>query len=132
MARAAATAASPMTARMAGVMPGAGASSTTFWWRRCSEQSRSNRCTALPWASASTWTSTWRGPRNPPLDEHPVVAEARAGLASRSFERVAEAGFGVGAPHPLAATPRDRLHQHRKADAAGVGEKRRVVCSSPW
>jgi hypothetical protein len=26
-----------------GVMPGAGASSSTFWWRRCTEQSRSNR-----------------------------------------------------------------------------------------
>ena len=25
------------------VMPGAGASSTTFWWRRCIEQSRSPR-----------------------------------------------------------------------------------------
>lgn len=25
------------------VMPGAGASSTTFWWRRCMEQSRSAR-----------------------------------------------------------------------------------------
>ena len=31
----------PSAAR-AGVMP-ARASSTTFWWRRCSEQSRSNR-----------------------------------------------------------------------------------------
>jgi hypothetical protein len=30
-------------ARIAGLMPGAGASSSTFWWRRCTEQSRSNR-----------------------------------------------------------------------------------------
>ena len=29
--------------RRSGVMPGAGASSSTFWWRRCTEQSRSNR-----------------------------------------------------------------------------------------
>ncbi|CFN71554.1 Uncharacterised protein [Bordetella pertussis] len=32
-----------MARRRSGVMPGAGASSMTFWWRRCTEQSRSNR-----------------------------------------------------------------------------------------
>ena len=42
-------------------MPGAGASSSTFWCRRCTEQSRSNRWTALPWLSANTWISMWRG-----------------------------------------------------------------------
>ena len=42
-------------------MPGAGASSNTFWWRRCSEQSRSPRWMALPWPSERTCTSTWRG-----------------------------------------------------------------------
>jgi hypothetical protein len=51
----------PMAARTAGGMPGAGASSITFWWRRCSEQSRSNRWTTLPWASPKTCTSIWRG-----------------------------------------------------------------------
>ena len=30
---------------VASVRPGAGASSMTFWWRRWTEQSRSNRCT---------------------------------------------------------------------------------------
>jgi hypothetical protein len=40
-ARAAWTAASVIAARTGSVMPGAGASSITFWWRRCSEQSRS-------------------------------------------------------------------------------------------
>ena len=34
--------------RCSGVMPGAGASSTTFWWRRCSEQSRSPSTTTAP------------------------------------------------------------------------------------
>ena len=29
--------------RIASLKPGAGASSSTFWWRRCTEQSRSNR-----------------------------------------------------------------------------------------
>ena len=32
-----------LAAAFLGVMPGAGASSSTFWWRRCTEQSRSNR-----------------------------------------------------------------------------------------
>ncbi len=40
-----------------------GASSTTFWWRRWMLHSRSNRYTTLPWWSASTCTSMWRGPR---------------------------------------------------------------------
>ena len=40
---------------------GAGDSSITFWWRRWIEQSRSPRWITLPWRSASTWTSTWRG-----------------------------------------------------------------------
>src|SRR5450759_1555127 len=40
---------------------GAGASSMTFWWRRWSEQSRSLRWMALPWRSANTCISIWRG-----------------------------------------------------------------------
>src|SRR5918995_2428517 len=43
------------------VADGAGDSSISFWWRRCTEQSRSNRWITLPSASASTCTSTWRG-----------------------------------------------------------------------
>ena len=37
------------------------ASSISFWWRRCTEQSRSPRWIVFPWRSARTWTSTWRG-----------------------------------------------------------------------
>ena len=51
----------PSARAAARVMPGAGASSITFWWRRCSEQSRSLRWMMLPWRSAKTWTSIWRG-----------------------------------------------------------------------
>ena len=40
---------------------GAGASSTSFWWRRWSEQSRVDTTTTPPWASARHWVSTWRG-----------------------------------------------------------------------
>ena len=40
--------------------PGAGASSTSFWWRRWIEQSRSPIATTSPVASPSSWTSMWR------------------------------------------------------------------------
>ena len=40
---AARTAAPHTASRVRSSIPGAGASSTTFWWRRWSEQSRSNR-----------------------------------------------------------------------------------------
>ena len=43
------------------VRNGAGASSTSFWWRRCSEQSRVETTTTLPCWSARHWVSTWRG-----------------------------------------------------------------------
>ena len=42
-------------------MPGAGASSMIFWWRRCIEQSRSPSQTAFLCWSASTWISMCRG-----------------------------------------------------------------------
>ena len=45
----------------ASVKNGAGASSTSFWWRRCSEQSRVLTTTAWPCLSTRTWVSTWRG-----------------------------------------------------------------------
>ena len=39
---------------------GDGDSSTSFWWRRWIEHSRSPRWTRLPWWSPRIWTSTWR------------------------------------------------------------------------
>ena len=41
--------------------PGAGASSISFWWRRCAEQSRVETHTTLPCWSPTICTSTWRG-----------------------------------------------------------------------
>ena len=43
------------------VRKGAGASSTSFWLRRWSEQSRVETTTTLPWVSARHWVSTCRG-----------------------------------------------------------------------
>ena len=72
-----------------GSRPGAGASSTIFWCRRWIEQSRSNRCTMLPWLSPKTWTSMCRGRveirsistgrrRTPPCASRLAPASARA------------------------------------------------------
>ena len=51
----------PVLLQGSGPTTGDGASSITFWWRRCSEHSRSPRCRTVPCASASTCTSMWRG-----------------------------------------------------------------------
>src|SRR5918997_1752349 len=59
--RAKATASAQMRSRSSGSRFGAGAISTTFWWRRCTEQSRSKRWMISPSASPSTCTSTCRG-----------------------------------------------------------------------
>ena len=45
----------------ASVRNGAGASSTSFWWRRCSEQSRVETTTTVPCWSARHCVSTCRG-----------------------------------------------------------------------
>ena len=54
-------AALPSAARTSAGSPGAGASSTSFWWRRCSEQSRSPMNATSPLPSAMICASTWRG-----------------------------------------------------------------------
>ena len=63
-----------------GVMPGAGASSTTFWWRRCIEQSRSPRWMAFPGRRPAPGSPLPRVLQEL-LHVHHVVAERR--LASR-------------------------------------------------
>ena len=60
-AAAARTAASPISVRRTSSTAGEGASSTTFWWRRWTEHSRSKSDTTVPCTSAMTWTSTCRG-----------------------------------------------------------------------
>ena len=55
------TASAHIRARSSGSRCGAGAISTTFWCRRCTEQSRSKRWMTLPSPSARICTSMWRG-----------------------------------------------------------------------
>jgi hypothetical protein len=72
-------------------MPGAGASSMTFWWRRCSEQSRSNRCTTCRAVAEHLHLDVAR--RDVFLaQQHRVVAERGGGLAPAGGQFLEVAG----------------------------------------
>ena len=58
---AASTAVRPIRRRSFSLMTLEGDSSMSFWCRRCTEHSRSPRWTTLPFVSAITWISMWRG-----------------------------------------------------------------------
>ena len=62
-------------------MCGAGAISITFWCRRWIEQSRSNRCSVVPWVSARICTSMCRG--RPTACSMNTVGSPKAPSASR-------------------------------------------------
>jgi len=55
--------ASRMRRTSASDRPGGGASSTTFWCLRCTEQSRRPSANTVPCRSAAICTSTWRAPK---------------------------------------------------------------------
>ena len=80
--------------RSSGSRFGAGAISTTFWWRRCTEQSRSKRWITLPAPSARICTSMWRGLDHGLLDEDGRVAERALGLAHAGLDRLAQVRRG--------------------------------------
>ena len=73
--------------RARGVERRRGASSSSFWWRRWSEQSRSPRWMTLPRSSPSTWISMWRGRLEVFFQVDGVVAEGGLGLGARGRER---------------------------------------------
>ena len=84
---------------------GAGAISMTFWWRRCTEQSRSNRCTVVPGRVGE--------------DLHLDVARAHDGLLEE-HARVAE-----GARRPRASPRRARAASSSRASRRGACRVRR-------
>src|ERR1044072_1689723 len=104
------------------VRNGAGASSTSFWWRRWREQSRVETTTTLPWVSARHWVSTWRGlsregsakhsPRPEPGTASPPGGARGAGGPVRGGDRVTEVGDGLrGRADPDQARVQDRLSE---------------------
>ena len=102
-------------------MPGDGASSSTFWWRRWIEQSRSPRWTPFPCASKRTWISTWRPPSTSRSRISRSSPKAAGRLAPGGRERIGERGRVADGPHPLAAATGRRLDQQRIADPFGRG-----------
>ncbi len=97
-----------MRERWSSVRNGAGASSTSFWLRRCSEQSRVPTTTTLPWVSASTCASTWRGlSRNRSTKHSPrpnaETASRTAESNSSGISSMVRATFNPRPPPPNAA-----------------------------
>ena len=107
------TASAHIRSRSSGSRLGAGAISTTFWCRRCTEQSRSKRWITLPSPSARICTSMWRGLDHGLLDEHGRVAERALALAHAGLDRLAQVLRVVDPAHAAAATAGDGLDEER-------------------
>ena len=91
---------------------GAGASSITFWWRRCTEQSRSKRWMTLPCPSARICTSMWRGSTT--AFSRKTVGSPNADAASRDAASMDSRSCGgvLDAPHAASAAAGDGLDEH--------------------
>ena len=92
---------------------GAGASSMSFWLRRCTEQSRVEITAKLPWESRAHWVSTWRAVRMNRSTKNPSVscpwaAKKRSRSSSDSMTVMPRppppSAFFVTIGYPLAAT----------------------------
>ena len=112
-----------------------GAISTTFWWRRWTEQSRSQRCTRLPCASPRICTSMCLARamyRSRKTSGRPNAAPASrcasSSLASSSSALVHDA-------HPAAAAAEARLDHQRdsrsRAASAATSAGSVSACSVP-
>ena len=113
--------------RSAASTAGEGASSSTFWWRRWIEQSRSPRWTPLPVAVEQDLDLDVAGALEEPLEDEAVVVERGLGLAAGGGERRSARRSGVAdGAHALATAAGRRLDQQRVADPLGRLDERRV------
>ena len=113
------TAASPMRARSSTVSAGLGLSSMSFWWRRCTEQSRSPRCTTLPCCVAQHLDLDVPRVLEVLLHVHRPVAEGGQRLVLRQREQLRELLAVPRDAHALPAAARRRLDDDREADRLG-------------
>ena len=106
-------------AQVAGSRFGAGAISTTFWWRRCTEQSRSKRWTRCPRRRRGSAPRCGAG-RSTACSRN-IVGSPNALSASRMRPRARpRSSFCVvDAAHAAAAAAGDRLGEDREADLVG-------------
>jgi hypothetical protein len=110
---------------------GEGASSSTFWWRRCSEQSRSPRWTTLPWLSAMTWKLDVARLLEVALHIDRAVAEGGQGLGLGRLDGLDEVLLGQGDLHAAPAAAGGGLDDHREADGLGAAMASSMVSTSP-
>ena len=101
-----------IAARCSSLIVGAGASSSTFWWRRWVEQSRSKKCSTVPWVSPMTCTSMWR-PDSTYFSTRIVSSpNDDSRLALRRGEGLVVVAGAPHDAHPLAAAAGGGLDQH--------------------
>ncbi len=125
-ARAIRTAAARIEARSSAASPGAGASSSTFWWRRWSEQSRSPRWSDAPVGVGEDLDLDVPGGGDVALDDQAIVPEGAAGLPPGGLEGRLELVAAPDDPDALAAAARGRLDEERQPDPVGRRGKRCV------
>jgi hypothetical protein len=99
-------------------MPGAGASSMIFWWRRCIEQSRSPSQTALRGRRPAPGSRCGAGSRGTSPCRRPGCRR-RAGLGAGGLHRVEQRRLGVHHAHAAPAAAAGGLDDHRVADLRG-------------
>ena len=94
--------------RSSGSVPGDGDSSSTFWWRRWIEHSRSPSASTVPWASASSCTSTCRAPSTQRSQNTVSSPNAASASRPRGLERGLELGARSARPASRGRLPRPR------------------------
>ena len=104
---------------------GAGASSTSFWWRRCSEQSRVETTTTLPCVVGQALGLDVPGPVEVALDEALAAAERGDGLADGGLVQLGDLLQGAGDLQAAPAAAERRLD--RDGQAVLVGERDDLV-----
>ena len=100
-------------------MPGAGASSITFWWRRCKRAIALEQVDDIAVAVAEDLHLDMARGGDPLLQQHFIIAKARLGLALAAFEAGGEVFRRIHLAHALAAAACDRLDQHGIANGLG-------------
>ena len=103
-------------ARSAASRAGEGASSSTFWWRRCSEQSRSPRWHDVAVAVGDDLDLDVARLLEVALHVDRVVAEGGLGLGLGGRDGLDQVVRGLGDLHAAPAAAGGGLDQHREAD----------------
>ena len=122
----------PILARCSASMAGEGASSSTFWWRRCSEQSRSPRCTHVAEAVGDHLHLDVPRLAEVALHIDRVVAERGLGLGAGRRERPRQAPSALSATFmPRPPPPAAALISTGKPISSAAAPRLLVVPTAP-